>query len=1004
MSDEVTYGRFFPSQNRPAPTQHPPAKYTIPLSEVRYILKGQFFHPTRNRDVPLPTHEFYLVTVQDTKKMIHGVPSQDDGVSWIPYEADLAADTHGSVWELSFVALFPRPGGGFGADTDSIARGEAFIDLDTMRWVRPSDVAIVEHRKLLRIPTWTSYMKARSGGFVDSPPNTGFQATGLLRQSQNELKAYGTPQKPWLVQIDHGLFRNFVRFHYYDLRAKSRKPVPRGLVVEARHTQALNLREPGRVAAGTAIDDSGTVYLLHDRTQEASRDTQYYFTTASPSGAHGVIDLTESNPNLQVRMRSHDPSSKPEDRYLLPRHWHSRGMQPWMVEDVHGFGLRQPLARLATAATSATSPLKFHLDDAVLATDTSSPISVANGARITLFDHFLSIRDPDPRAPHFWKEPLAGNYLVAEDAVYVNTDGFERATLLVYHDGAFYDLREKRIALTGGVGSTPYVGARAAIKEDVGQLHQIASYVEGNPTQPASGGVMPHGPGRSIFHLVDASDVTHRYETQRGVLDTKLMHLLVFIPLVLRPGNARSEEFARLQLALTTAAEWWDLEHPGHPGAPAGTGQKSYALVPESGATAGAKVVKVRHFFAPAPPAHPGAIVVTLAAPFPGQPNGGSTDAVRRRMTLFAGDFRPESGGVAEPGQDAGTTRFVLPHELHHVLGYPDEYWTNLPETDLPKFNQDAIAGALARPYRTDMPSLMNNGSALRLRHYWNYASRLREEAAFKAMLDGLDYAPERAKFGAERLLYKLPFLPPTVLVDESKKGPLEPVNAGFYPNAQRRCDATLYRVADDEGTVGTMFVDARSPSTTLAADKRYQGVVVVRIQFMIDFDATFRDKSSRAPVLDQIHSMFSSHGRAKLVFALEPDPLPPAAAGRTDPPFLRRIAVIFNPEYDLRSRHPRNGVPPAAGHVNLRIHQPGTVLARRPMLEDAPATPMDITSDDIDVWLVRYALGLPTYFENSAGRHASNIILSEELVGVAVQVSRILKDPPGTKRRVYQP
>ena len=67
------------------------------------------------------------------------------------------------------------------------------------------------------------------------------------------------------------------------------------------------------------------------------------------------------------------------------------------------------------------------------------------------------------------------------------------------------------------------------------------------------------------------------------------------------------------------------------------------------------------------------------------------------------------------------------------------------------------------------------------------------------------------------------------------------PANTGFFPDAASHpCDAVFYRLGTDEGTVERMYKKtAGEIDTAMAADKLYDGVVLIRIKFMVQLDPT---------------------------------------------------------------------------------------------------------------------------------------------------------------------
>ncbi len=460
---------------------------------------------------------------------------------------------------------------------------------------------------------------------------------------------------------------------------------------------------------GTAIDDQGTIYLLHERTMKRSGDVHYYFVTGDAGRDHAIIDHREPDRKQRLRVVARDPSDLAEDRYVLPTEWHSYGMQAWSKDHASAFPERKGMAVRRLEGASADRPLSFHLDDAVLGAGELDVLEIKN-ARIALFDHLLHIREPDRKRPHVWRGVPTRNYLPAEYAVYVDGQGLERVTRLVYQEGHFYDLRDKRVRAGSfdELGVSPCVGARLAVANDFDDRHVMISYMQGNPTMPPHyGQEIPGGMGRAQFHMIDTSFLRHDFpDGAGGTVSTRLVHLLVFLPVHLDGTKVTPAEIETMLPALNRAAEWWDQNHPGHPRAPAAnTAPVTVGLVPATGSVAGAKVVRIRHYFGEAPEKFPDVHTIRVRR----GPGGAWTSAKNRETTLHLGDIDLQSSGgnARDVDQDPSTARFVLPHELAHAMGHPDDYEEGLAGHDgAAAWNMNTIAGATARPFDTDRPAL----------------------------------------------------------------------------------------------------------------------------------------------------------------------------------------------------------------------------------------------------------------------------------------------------------
>ncbi len=974
------------------------AAYVVPVARARFVFRTRFFDPVSQSDQPLPLHQFYIFA-KSPRLSVLGEPSQADGCSWINFTDDGEEEMAGTEWALAWRPLVTGPDGKLRHGPD-VGSGEAWLDLDAMAWIARRDIQLTDRRRLLRLPLWASFMKAKQGGFVDGPNSGRFRSTGILVYDEGDLGAYGTPSKPWSVAVDHGLFRSYVRFSYYDFKDKQRKPVPPGLVVQAVGRPALSKAPIGndsRLAGGTAIDDSGTVYLLHEHTKAHLSNFDYlFFTGKQGESARAIIDFTTPPGRDRVRVSSSAPGTNRSERYVLPREWHSKGMQSWTEEDGHGFPQRKPFASLRKADTTRKKPLQFHLDDAVLVRG-DAPATVNKGARITLFDSLLHIRDADPKRPHLWKTPLASNYLPAEDAVVVQGEGVERATRIIFEDGAVYDLREKRLEAVDGAsfGNTSCLGARAAIFEDYDPLHQRVSYMAGVPSMPEFLGQI----GRSNFHLIDVSnDVKHTVDGK----DVKLLHLLVWVP-VRWDGTKAGTSIDHLFPLLTAAAVRWDQTHPGHPGDP-GPGRRpaEFVLAPEGVVTANERVVRVRHFFAETRDTYPDVVTLKVLPESPKARAGAS--GVGKLVTLFLGDIgpRPHPKRDAEPEQNEMTNRFTLAHELGHIMGWPDEYIEDHATLGgYPSWNQYPIAKTAARPFATDAPGIMRSNNKPRLRQYWHYADRIKNEPALKAMIETRPYLPiNLAPATGGKIVLESPHCGDALLEQNS----YEPVFSGFIPDpSTRRCDACLYRIRTDEGAVERMFKKTTDEINT-ASVRPFDGLLIIRIKLMLHFDpAINKDNILRTFVLDTLHEMCQANNVHTTQFAIVMEPSVSPAGRSHDKPWLRRVFVCFHSELDrandyLDAKPPRPV--PGDAHLTLRIVPSRTTP--NPLLSSSASAQLELMPSEIDESLLIHALGQKTFFADPTTGNPTlrQTIDHRDIQFLAKKLSTLLQDAPPHGRR----
>ncbi|HET9954742.1 MAG TPA: hypothetical protein VFQ61_09560 [Polyangiaceae bacterium] len=1036
-------GNDVPALMPTGPVTRTTAGLVVPLAAARFVIRGQFFDPRRGQDVPLPDHQFGLLNLKPgSLAPIFGGPSNKDGISWIEFEDDLRFDGVDpfAEWELAWRPLFRNTAGRLRPALDVQRSGEVFLDLDKQEWVLPREVGRLDARRLIRLPVWSSSIKVLVGGFLEGVPKTRFAETGVFSMARGESVAHGTLVKPWVVQVDHGLFRNFVRFHYYDVANKKRAAVPSHVVVEALGRPRLSPgHEPPstdqksvlqrRVAAGTPIDDSGNVYLLHERTEQDSGDVHYYFATVERGqDGQGVLDADAAPAHrVQVKAGAAVPDNallanggvrRPASHYYLPREWHSHGMLAFIGAPDGQPVERREFEALRTRGVERASPLCFHLDDMVLADENEFALQLNGKSRVALFDHWLHIRDPDPARPHVWRTLPQKNYFPAETAVVQEGQGIERRTRLVYHDGRFHDLHERRMTIKSEslLGHTDCVGARVALLDD-STGRRLADYMHGIPNQTVVF-------GSAEYHLIDASFMDHEFPaTTSGAVNMKLMHLLVHIPLRLDGSRVSGAELDRMLPALTHAAERWDQKHPGHPNAPPPDRVPcTMGLVPLTGAAAGDKVVRVRHYFGEGP-SRADAVVVHV------RPAGGRASAghYTPEITVFDGDIDESRTQFQahlddERRQNPAFARFTLAHELGHKLGWPDEYDELM--TGLASFSalrgrflglQQAIEGVIARPFATDEPSIMNSNSHPRLRHYWIYANRLREEAKFREWLDGKDYvAIDTQTVPGTLMSSELPFVGPSVLPDEANHAWYRPV-AGPRPlHATNRADIAVYRLPQDQGTVRKMFLGpGGTRDTALPPNQRYDGIALVYTRILFNF-ADSLGETKRLECLEAIvfsarlmdvrfayrkpktgHLDYVERIRYMLQVRSARSNRPPTAE-----PCLQRIALSVSPLIESVQELAQNGERrPRDPHLTIDVVEQRE--SPHPLLDSRHTGNLVLTPSEVvafPVAILCYALAAKPVDAN--GRLKVRFSASD-FARVATSVSQLLHDPPGVQRAV---
>ena len=329
----------------------------------------------------------------------------------------------------------------------------------------------------------------------------------------------------------------------------------------------------------------------------------------------------------------------------------SGGREPW---DTPAPPPGDPSTSIRNDSNPIEAPLIFHLDDAILVDVRRVPIAIAAGAPITVFDQLLTIVSPMPGTPHVSAPLLDLNYVAAEVYVFRDGGGERDLARLIDHDGKLHDLREERV--TGTLGKTPGVGARAAVEGDHPTLDFSAN---GHPRMTAG--------GCFELHLIDTLVDDFLYNKKH----VRLFHLVVYSSafVIADDGNV-----ANVLANLDGVAQRWN---PGHPSS--GTpGPKSYAIAPLGGAKDGGPLVLLRHFLGHRSKQIFGKLVIHVKDPAV-RANFSSATKV---MTLAPADVAPGTASLEDlilntlptsSSDSDGTTYvfFAMAHEFGHVCSSP---------------------------------------------------------------------------------------------------------------------------------------------------------------------------------------------------------------------------------------------------------------------------------------------------------------------------------------------
>lgn len=1000
-------------------TKPPPKGKLVTLGTPMFVLKARFTSP-EGTDMPLPKHRWTLLGSQGGKPVVAHLGSESDseGISSIPFSADLADAT--MSWHLSWVPVFSN----FDDLLDWTMTKEAWVDIDKKAtekdaWVPVGKLAPVEKRRLVRMPVWTTKIKAQNGQFND-PANDAFKTTGVLTAADIDAKikakeTFGTRAKPWLFNVDHQWFRTFVHFRFYDFKAKDESVVAPGLIVRAKKPDGTT------VGGGTAFDLAGTVFVLHERTKAAaSADVDYQFETpdkftiidldaAAPTGA------APAAPGTDTRVSKVDalPDGGPVKRYLLPVAWHSKATDAFL--EGASPRARQAFTALRGTDTTAAQPLTFHLDDVVLLNgQNQAPFMLAANSRVVLFDHRLKFRGPfDPVFVHMLNEKITGNRLRAESLIVTKGDEFKASTFVINHEGDFFVLREGRV--TGTAGTTNNLGARVAAAR--APENPIGNFLTGYANMAGAGTVE--------LHLIpDAYDGPYD-NTQEGQFlkdhpKAKLCHLLVNVPLKVDPAVVGTRNFDAptaadlvavgsmnsVYQALVDAAARWDQAHPAN----GATGKKDYVIIPDAGVKDGTRVIKMRHYFGVRTD---GNHKFTILATYKNQLNAvgdrafvSRDPAIGALMSLVVSPRPPAAPAwteVGDTGQDSDGVNlqwFTLAHELGHTMGLPDEYGEGLAIT-VPAAAPQPQIGAEPRvirfgqahegyPFYADLIGMQRSNKVPRLRYLWHHINAFLNGSAKAALPEG-PYSSQAPAFKGG-LTFKIPegdSTQPWGLLGQ-KAGP-----AGLS-------NLVLYRCGDDEGTVERVF--PRPAGVAVTPGSWLQGILVVTSKIWFNFlpsaAGDFPDHATRYDLMAAFHKkLFDGNMVLKQRFIVEG-----AATLR-----LPRIGILFQPRLEFGpAPQPLNGFkPPNATEANADVAvdivfqvgppplKPGITPAGWP----PSAKPrLVIAPSGVGLSILRWSLGIrPVPLLNNGP------ILAMELASIATIVQSMLGDAPGSAARTVK-
>jgi hypothetical protein len=942
---------------------------TLHLATLLYTIQGQYWDPIKKSNQPLPPHYWALYQPSNVSTIFASAASDATGLCALKIP-----DTGLPDGEYA-LAMFPTV-----ADVQKayMAQNEAWVDLTTNLWVTPPPTTPtrVDRRKQVRIPMWTTNIKAYyGGGFSDAPPKAKdyFQTKGLLKK--DEIEPYGTAATPWNIPIDYGWIKAHVRYLFVNWGVGKEETLPPGLVVVATDAAGKTL------GAGTAIDDSdGTAYVLATATIDKWKTMHLGFTV--PGGTRVDLSSPAGTPDQRLNCNGSTPDDR-TTRNTLPQTWHSYGMGATYAATATGTpaatrktwtDLRKDIA----ADASATEPLiVFQLDDVVLF-DRNKLATLAAGTRLTQFDHLLKIRNPDPAMPYVSTGTFGSPLLDQKTVFPVNSPTPTAPTVprdlgirLVTIENRFYDLEEKRVI--GTPGTTLCLGSRAAVLSD----HVSANY--------SAGCSYVDGKGHHELHYIEVPFVK---DPATGL---GLSHLVVYVgsKITLNPGTAAAQN--ALYSNLDYASTRWSQGHPGVTQPGATSPAKDYQIVPADSSKRGTTVVRLRFFYGTRSDGqHKFEIQLTVDPTPPGRPKKRSF-VQGGVMTYYDNACINDAATTSPTNKDAdGSPAYwhTLSHEFGHVCGLPDEYYEQvdpkvvdttgslglrLTEPFMPAFHQYSGWTTDARPYWGDKFAMMRQNMLLRLRHVWHHARAFSADPAFSKVADhphlvrnngypsgGLDFAtPE----GNTRNPYTAVFT--------------SPMTGGL-------ADLLLFPVGEDEGLVEAMM----SPGVPRAAGTRFDALLVVRSKFLFVFNASINQTFQWNTMMAFHQNFYDTTYRELVRFQL--------VGGNR----FKSIAVLFHPAYAYASTPATDPT-----HFTLNVASMAAVPpASSPFILDNPTTFNVGVADISSPWpLVRLAMSCKAYVPAAAGATpnrvpATAVIGLADITPLAGRVDQLLGDAVGSR------
>jgi hypothetical protein len=923
--------QFFPANFDQAPV--------MPVEATLYTIRATLLNPETGISMPAPDHVWLLVDVSQAQPLAisRSTPSDASGTSSIGVPTPLPGR-----YSLVFFPA-PDPAKTKAPDAELIRSvyrqkdGEAWIDLDQPdRWAVAPTSGSLELRRLFRVPAWSTSRKASLGGFKVVPPNTSrFARQGIILGS--ELAKFG----PWDMPLDFNWAMAKVEFSFVDWQQNQFETLPPGLIVEARRT--LKGGASARVAAGVTAavaskpptpgaPQDRSAYLLLEGDKTLWKECHIQFSTPGRC----FVDLSsKATPSPDNRIKQGQSSQPLDDFNPLPLDWHSFGMRGSFTTTPKPSGASPPAPPgatsprspdklwdglrfdLAKAADGDNATISFSIDDIVLCDAASTPLKTNRTAPITLFDHLLTIINPDPNAPYQSLTKRVGLVIPAADALQIPAVTGATippprvgSTRLVHCEGGLHDVGKDRVTIaSGALGVVPCIGARAGV------LGKHPSKVIVDPMMVSTFAATIN----LQLHQIDVPEVVD------PATKVPLQHLLFYLPVKLgvdpMPNRSATLTAARKLLGLSG-----DLWSPGHPGVASNVSNKRYALVPRDPAKRNLSIIRLRTFFGerqvkPSLTISHARDTSGTRRPATTSGRGGVPTRIRSFDASVTRDSTPSGPGFGDSGDSVSSPSMEMTHELGHgAFSLNDEYvefldtlkGIGIDHSDplLPSFQQFDEGTTDFRPYYSDAASMMRSNCIPRLRHFWQVTQLF--QAQFTLPQPPYDLVHEAFKTTAGTDPVTGAPDPGTSLTyavaPNNTRSPWPPVAGASglifnrpIPNGFGQ--VALFAVGDDEGTAQRMFKVFRQPIVGLAKENRMQALLIVRSRICFILDPRMTPDEKLAVLhTDFQRKIYESRYELLIRFVLNPRPIPATGIRPPAPGGLHRVAVLFQPHYSVSS------------------------------------------------------------------------------------------------------